>query len=148
MCPGRIQALQVVLGLLLFVHNLTYIRRIYSMNRVDHTEAYLNTLPERHQVMLSEYRYHLNKTRYCIDENHQIIRKIIQHTDTLFENENRTVVTDSKHVARLRTMDLDKVQVTLKQFARDWSVDGELERTQCYKPIIEEVMHCFNPNEM
>lgn len=119
------------------------------MTRVDHTEAYLNTLPSRHQVMLSAYRHHLNKTRYCIDENHQIIRKIIQDVDKLFENENRTVVSmDSKHVARLRTMDLDKVQVTLKQFARDWSTDGEVERTQCYKPIIDEVLHWFNPNEM
>lgn len=127
----------------------TFAYRAYSMTRVDHTEAYLNTLPERHQAMLREYRYHLNKTRYCIDENHQIIRKIIQHTDKLFENENQTVVTtNSKHVARLRNMDLDKIQVTLKQFARDWSVDGEEERTQCYKPIIDEVMHWFNPNEM
>lgn len=139
------------------------------MSRVNKTEKYLNTLSNAHQDMLVLYRQHLNKIRYCIDENNQIIRKIIQDVDKLFENENRTVVKpDTNQDALVRDMDLDKVssfvsikkdhdwnivfyyqvQVTLKQFARDWSSDGEEERTQCYKPIIDEIMHHYNPREM
>lgn len=80
------------------------------MNRVNKTESYLNTLSASHQDMLTLYRQHLNKVRYCIDENNQIIRKIIQDVDRLFENENQTVVaTDANHTTKLRTMDLDKV---------------------------------------
>lgn len=41
-----------------------------------------------------------------------------------------------------------KVQVTLKQFARDWSSEGEEERIQCYKPIIDEILHHYNPIAM
>lgn len=41
-----------------------------------------------------------------------------------------------------------KVQSTLKQFARDWSVECAEERKQSYKPIIEVVEEYFNPEEM
>lgn len=83
------------------------------MHRVNETESYLNTLSASHQDMLSLYRQHLNKIRYCIDENNQIIRKMIQDCDKLFVNENQTVVVsaNANDTPRLRTMDLDKVLV-------------------------------------
>nr|CCA19693.1 conserved hypothetical protein [Albugo laibachii Nc14] len=34
---------------------------------------------------------------------------------------------------------LSKLKSTLHQFVRDWSVEGETERQQCYVPIIEEL---------
>ena len=40
-------------------------------------------------------------------------------------------------------MDMDKVKTTIKQFLRDWSVDGEQERNVCYGPIIDEIKHRF-----
>lgn len=81
------------------------------MNRVNKTEAYLNTLPTAHQEMMVHYRDHLSKIRYCIDENHQIIRKIIRNVN-LFENENRTVVLpENGHTGFVRQMDLDKVNI-------------------------------------
>lgn len=124
--------------------------------------------------MLSKYRDHLSKIRYCIDENEKVIQRILQDVDQIFQNENQTVVRpDSEQIIRVREMDLDKVtilnpfhwwhelnwstiwitwnlqvQVTLKQFARDWSSDGEEERTQCYKPIIDEILSQFNPAEV
>lgn len=39
--------------------------------------------------------------------------------------------------------DLEKVQSTLKQFVRDWSIEGIEERNTCYKPIIEEILKEF-----
>lgn len=87
------------------------------MNRVNQTEAYLNTLPNTHQDMLLEYRNHLNKIRHCIDQNYQIIRKISENFENLFENENQTVVSsDNEHMAKLRTMDLDKVSPNAPKF--------------------------------
>lgn len=41
-----------------------------------------------------------------------------------------------------------QVQVTLKQFARDWSADGEEERQQCYAPIINEIEKFYNADKM
>ena len=80
------------------------------MCRVNQTESYLNTLPQMHQGMLGQYRDHLTKIRHCIDENHQIIRKIIRDSDSLFENDNSTVVKpENGHTGKVRTMDLEKV---------------------------------------
>nr|CAD7402654.1 unnamed protein product [Timema cristinae] len=39
--------------------------------------------------------------------------------------------------------DQDKVQVTLKQFVRDWSEEGAGERQTCYQPIIDEILSHF-----
>lgn len=38
---------------------------------------------------------------------------------------------------------MDKVKTTIKQFVRDWSQDGQQERSICYTPIIEEVQRRF-----
>lgn len=43
--------------------------------------------------------------------------------------------------------DMEKVQSTLKQIVRDWSKDGEEERTACYGPIIQEIEINFPPDE-
>lgn len=60
--------------------------------------------------MLRQYRHHLNKIRLCIDENHQVIRRIIHNVDKLFDNENRTIVLNpSNRPGKVRPADLDKV---------------------------------------
>lgn len=41
-----------------------------------------------------------------------------------------------------------KVQVTMKQIARDWSSDGEEERRQCYKPIIDEIESFYRASDV
>lgn len=88
--------------------------RTYSMARVDKTEAYLNTLPAAHQDMLVKYRDNLHRIRYCIDENFQIIRKLIEDVGNLFENANNQTVLPNPYQngydeGRVRTQDLDKV---------------------------------------
>lgn len=82
------------------------------MGRVTSTEKYLNTLPKPHQSMLSQYRDHLTKIRYCIDENDKVIQRILQDVDKIFQNENQTVVRpDNEQIVRVREMDLDKVRI-------------------------------------
>lgn len=122
----------------------------YSFRRINKTEAYLNTLPPHHQEMLSKYRNHLNRVRDCIGVNYRIICKMIKNVDQLFENgmETKTVQQDDGQVTKIRQQDLENVQVTLKQFARDWSYDGEEERQQCYKPIIDEILNFYKPSEL
>lgn len=39
--------------------------------------------------------------------------------------------------------DQEKVQATIKQLVRDWSVEGAEERQACYQPIIEEILYQF-----
>ncbi|TEB32801.1 N2227-domain-containing protein [Coprinellus micaceus] len=41
--------------------------------------------------------------------------------------------------------DMDKLRSTLKQFVRDWSKEGAVERDQCYKPLVDALLE-FYPN--
>lgn len=81
------------------------------MNRVDKTESYLSTLPAQHQNMMMKYRDHLLFIRGCIDQNFEIIRKLIEDVGNLFENANQTVVPNNHDDddIRLRIQDMDKV---------------------------------------
>jgi carnosine N-methyltransferase len=84
------------------------------------------------------------KLRFCIDENYNAIRKIIDGAETLFDNDDgESYKTRPKDMPVIRAKDIEKVQITLKQIFRDWSVEGRKEREQCYKPILDEIHSYF-----
>lgn len=91
------------------------------MNRVDKTESYLSTLPHSHQNLMIKYREHLHRIRNCIDENFQIIRKLIEDVGSLFENTNQAMVPKTNRTEdddiRLRIQDMDKVSCIFLLFA-------------------------------
>lgn len=43
--------------------------------------------------------------------------------------------------------DVDKVRCIIRNIVRDWAPEGETERNQCYKPILEELQRQF-PNDL
>lgn len=43
--------------------------------------------------------------------------------------------------------DLDKVRSTIKQFYRDWSVEGQVERNACYGPVMKELEERFGKSK-
>lgn len=123
--------------------------RANSLCHINRREAYLNSLPNNHQQMLIKYREHLQKLRFCIDMNNKVIKNIIQDADCLFQNETDNVrqAHQSTVPPKVRSQDIHKVQITLKQIFRDWSAEGHMEREQCYKPIIDEITSFFNPRK-
>lgn len=122
--------------------------RACSLNHMNQREGYINSLPSSHQEMLVEYREHLQKMRYCIDANYKVIKHIIQDADCLFYNEIDNVQHRQPIGApKVRSQDIQKVQITLKQIFRDWTAEGHLEREQCYRPIIEEITSFFDPQK-
>lgn len=46
------------------------------------------------------------------------------------------------------SFDMEKVRTTIKQFFRDWSEEGAAERDLCYKPIIDEIVSRYPPDQM
>jgi hypothetical protein len=40
--------------------------------------------------------------------------------------------------------DMDKLRSTLKQFVRDWSIEGAVEREACYKPMEDALLAYFS----
>ncbi|XKL65982.1 hypothetical protein PGB90_009402 [Kerria lacca] len=120
--------------------------RKHSFNRISRTETYLNTLPQNHQLLLKTYREHLCNIHNCIEQNYNVIKLILKDVGYLFENINpeetnpRTI-----RISRITPVETDqeKVQSTLKQFVRDWSLEGSAERKVCYQPIVDEIINQF-----
>uniref|UniRef100_A0A3Q3X4X8 Carnosine N-methyltransferase n=1 Tax=Mola mola TaxID=94237 RepID=A0A3Q3X4X8_MOLML len=61
----------------------------------------------------------------------------------MFENIEYGRRLDPQSVRPSSTFDMDKLKSTIKQFVRDWSVEGQAERDSCYKPIIQEIKRLF-----
>lgn len=80
---------------------------------------YLNKLPANHQELLSRYKEHLTNIRKCIDENHKIIRKIIQDVNVfkMFANNLNNVTNNENDLnnthVKVRAIDLDKVSLRI-----------------------------------
>lgn len=124
--------------------------RAHALQRLNKTECYLNSLPSNHQLLLRSYREHLSTVRDAIHHNYEIIKLIIRDVSQMFENVTRPLEDDNSTVKPVNfasTLDMEKIQSTLKQFVRDWSEDGAEERKQCYQPILDEIRLRF-PSSM
>ncbi|XP_066271052.1 carnosine N-methyltransferase-like isoform X2 [Branchiostoma lanceolatum] len=131
--------------------------RTHSMQRLDKAEKCFHQLPPYQQKLLPNHTAHLAELRTCVDQNYDFLLNIIKMTDNMFENKDYTgngdVCSDNtccqKHRSSESTLplprefDMDKVKTTLKQFVRDWSAEGKVERDACYKPIIDEIQQRF-----
>ncbi|KAL6259804.1 hypothetical protein P5V15_009715 [Pogonomyrmex californicus] len=119
----------------------------HSLQRVKKTESYLLSLPPHHQKLLRKYKEHLQEVKRCIENNDQIIKLIIKDVAHIFENVcPSTAQVDGALTLRPVMSDQEKVQATIKQLVRDWSVQGTEERKACYQPIIDEIL-CQFPSE-
>jgi len=43
-------------------------------------------MPTRHQILLRDYRKHIEDIRRCVDENHNLFQLIILDASSMFEN--------------------------------------------------------------
>lgn len=116
------------------------------MLSVDQREMFVNSLSHQHQHYLEKYRETLHRVRDAIHTNYQVINVMIKTIDQLFLNDNETYRDNNGELSKVGQNEIERVQVTLKQIARDWSSDGETERQQCYQPIIDEVTRLFPPD--
>ncbi|XP_025991327.1 carnosine N-methyltransferase isoform X2 [Solenopsis invicta] len=104
-------------------------------------------LPQHHQKLLSKYGQHLQEVKRCIGNNDEIIKLIIKDVAHIFENVCPTTAqVDNTLNLRPVMSDQEKVQATIKQLVRDWSVEGAEERKACYQPIVDEIL-CQFPSE-
>lgn len=118
--------------------------RHFSLKRVTDREVYIKSLQPHHQSLLESYKRHLEQQRICIEHNAEIIKSIIKDVENMFENvQHEAVNVDAAQGNSLLAPDIEKVQSTIRQIVRDWSVCGEHERSQCYGPIIRQIEHLF-----
>ncbi|XP_072760850.1 carnosine N-methyltransferase [Anoplolepis gracilipes] len=118
--------------------------KTHSLLRVKKTESYFLNLPSHHQKLLQKYKEHLQEVKRCVENNDQIIKLIIKDVAHIFENVCPTTAqVDSILNPRSVMADQEKVQATIRQLVRDWSVEGTEERKACYQPIIDEILYQF-----
>ncbi|XP_077993842.1 carnosine N-methyltransferase-like [Glandiceps talaboti] len=119
----------------------------YCIERVVKAQNDFHQIPERHKKMVPSFLPHLAKIRTCIEHNYEIIKLILQHTDNMFENKSHEPIQDTDSLTPVSHFDMVKVKTTLRQLVRDWSIEGQEERESSYKPIVNELLKRFPPDE-
>ncbi|XP_040273000.1 carnosine N-methyltransferase isoform X1 [Bufo bufo] len=121
--------------------------------RVSRAERQFMSLPKSQQNMLPNFHSNLDRIRKCADHNQEILQLIVNDCTCMFENKEYGNNGHTKNTPA-STFDMDKLKSTIKQFVRDWSEEGKLEREVCYQPIINEILKyfpkdkCTDPSEI
>ncbi|XP_053558471.1 carnosine N-methyltransferase [Bombina bombina] len=110
--------------------------------RVNRSERQFKSLAIKQQKILPHFLSHLDTIRKCIDHNQKILQTVVDDCTHMFENKEYGGNGYRKSTPA-STFDMDKLKSTIKQFVRDWSEDGKLERDACYQPIIDEISKAF-----
>ncbi|WAQ94499.1 CARME-like protein [Mya arenaria] len=118
--------------------------RTFCQRRVTDTLRYYEGLPTHHKQLIPNFLQHLTHVQWCICENYDVLKLIIQDVEHIFENKQNAANAGEDEPTSKATLpkisDMDKLKSTLRQFVRDWSTDGQAERDVCYTPVIEEII--------
>ncbi|KAJ3563767.1 hypothetical protein NPX13_g8081 [Xylaria arbuscula] len=100
-------------------------------------------LPQAHWQMLAappfNYLKTLDRVDDAIESNAELARTIVKlglHSFGMVDSNAEAVMPEEwAGIAKLN--DLDKARSTLRQFYRDWSAEGRVERDACYGPVFK-----------
>ncbi|KAL0193634.1 hypothetical protein M9458_011930, partial [Cirrhinus mrigala] len=59
---------------------------IHVHERVNRAERQFRCLPDHHQQLLTNFLPNLNKIRYCIDRNQEVLQAVVHNCLHMFEN--------------------------------------------------------------
>ncbi|KAJ3112406.1 hypothetical protein HDU96_004585 [Phlyctochytrium bullatum] len=116
--------------------------RQHALGMNDKRRRDFAAIPEAHRKLVPEYGRRLA----MVDQR---ILKNAEFVDMMLEGQGDPEVPimgpDGKHIEPEPVMesDMDKVRSTLKQFVRDWSVEGQVERDATYKPIVDALLKYY-----
>lgn len=101
-------------------------------------------LQNKHRHLLSINLQELfSKYAECIDKNAEFIGNICDYSGELFKIYWPHHDPSSFSKEPPSDIDMNKVFSTLRQFVRDWSLEGKLERDCVYQPILQTLERCF-----
>ncbi|KAI0490378.1 N2227-like protein-domain-containing protein [Xylaria cf. heliscus] len=98
-------------------------------------------LPQAHWQMLAAPPFNYLKTLERVDEaiesNAELARTIVKAGLRSFGmvEPHKKAVMPAEWAGIAKTNDLDKARSTIRQFYRDWSAEGHVEREACYGPV-------------
>ncbi|KAK5631165.1 hypothetical protein RRF57_006880 [Xylaria bambusicola] len=100
-------------------------------------------LPQAHWQMLAappfNYLQTLNRVDDAIESNAELARTIVRlglHSFGMVDPDAEAVMPE-EWTGIAKYNDLDKARSTIRQFYRDWSAEGRVERDACYGPVFK-----------
>ncbi|KAI9207266.1 N2227-like protein-domain-containing protein [Polychytrium aggregatum] len=102
-----------------------------------------NSIPLNHQRLVPDFHRRMDLIQQRIRANARFLTSIIADQENFLNGESSSGSLSLENHEPLSEADHDKVRSTLRQFVRDWSKDGEDERTSAYTPILKEIESLF-----
>lgn len=85
----------------------------------------------------------LDRVDDAIDENSNLASEILKAGLLSFGLDLEPVNPNMDWRGTATPSDMDKARTTIRQFYRDWSAEGVVERSTCYDPVIQDLSHSF-----
>lgn len=104
--------------------------KIHSLAKLKRELLSYKRLPKHHQALIPRYVDHISRLRQCISANYEFLKTVVDGVDDIFENQRNSGSGADHSSSRRRRhgvasdFNMEKLQSTLKQFARDWSAEG------------------------
>ncbi|XP_021303567.1 carnosine N-methyltransferase isoform X4 [Sorghum bicolor] len=93
--------------------------------------------------------FDMSQSNLSLDEQHDSPKEDTKTHESSRETDNKKVTprhcTASLFKLNVPPIDVDKVRCIVRNIVRDWGEEGQKERDECYKPILEELNRLF-PN--
>lgn len=91
----------------------------------------------------------LDRVDDAIDENSNLATEILKSGLSSFGLDLEPVDSNMDWRGSATPSDMDKARTTIRQFYRDWSAEGVIERSTCYDPVIQDLSDKFgeHPNK-
>ncbi|RHZ82917.1 hypothetical protein Glove_103g29 [Diversispora epigaea] len=115
-----------------------------------------HSLTERHKTLIPDYLERLNNIDKAISKNYNVLKQIMidsilfdregeEQVDMKDINSNNLITEDDKDSknSQITEFDMDKLRSTIKQFVREWALEGQPERDSTFKPLLETLIDFY-----
>eukprot|EP00002_Diphylleia_rotans_P027145 TRINITY_DN5430_c0_g1_i3.p1 TRINITY_DN5430_c0_g1~~TRINITY_DN5430_c0_g1_i3.p1 ORF type:complete len:354 (+),score=78.41 TRINITY_DN5430_c0_g1_i3:59-1120(+) len=113
----------------------------FSDSLVRHALREYDHIPENHQKLLRNYKSRISSIKECAKINMDVLTRIARPEFLLPDGSFDFDQEIQKGPPLGRNM--EKVQGTLKQFVREWSAEGAVERKMCFDPLLKDLSQAF-----
>jgi carnosine N-methyltransferase len=107
---------------------------LYVFKGIDKLERDYKMLPDAYKIFIPDQLTRAKTLRDCTLVNAMFLKRIVEDEKTDNDGFLQFFANPSAD------FHLDRVRVTLKQIAREWSDDGKEERNSSFRPIIDQLL--------
>ncbi|KAI8913922.1 N2227-domain-containing protein [Powellomyces hirtus] len=116
--------------------------RLHSLTAMAKRRRDMTKIPHEHLELVTPLlEPKLSAAEECVRKNAAVVSVLLEGHDA---EGSAPAKGQAYRESRVAESDMDKVRSTLRQFARDWSSEGRLERQLTYDPILAELEQRFS----